>query len=100
MESVINTLIIALLGTGGAAFIWAVARSIIAWKNSAELREDKAVARLEKFEASCREDLEFERRVSAYWQRMAGSMEHVLIRNGLEVPPIGSPPQRGSARSV
>lgn len=86
-DETLQTLVIALLGTGGATFIWTVAKSIIAFKNSAEGREDKAVARLEKFEETCREQLQAERQWGAYWQRRAATLEYVIRSNGIECPP-------------
>lgn len=86
-DQTVQTLIIALLGTGGAAFIWTVARSIIAFRNSAEGREDKAVARLEQFERDCREQLTTERSWGAYWQRRSATLEYTLRQNGIEPPP-------------
>lgn len=93
-SSALNTAIIALLGAGGATFIWTVVKSIIAYKNSAEGREDRAVARLEKFEASCREQLEHERRWGYYWRNRAATMEHALLVAGVPVPPDEPPPPR------
>lgn len=89
-EETVRALVIALLGTGGATFIWTVAKSIIAWRNSAEGREDKAVARLEQFEKDCREQLRGEREWGSYWQRRAATLDYVLRRNGIE-PPLAAP---------
>lgn len=88
----LNTLVIALLGTGGATFIWTLVRSFIALRNSAEGREDKAVARLEKFESECRAQLTRERQWGAYWNSRAATFEHALRSNGITVPPNGDPP--------
>ena len=85
-QQTVQTLIIALLGTGGAAFIWTVVKSIIAFRNSAEGREDKAVARLEKFEETCREQLREERAWGSHWQRRAATLEYLLRQNGIAVP--------------
>lgn len=92
-DQTLQTLVIALLGTGGATFIWTVAKSIIAFKNSAEGREDKAVARLEKFEETCREQLQAEREWGAYWQRRAAMLEYVVRQNGIEPPAKEAMPQ-------
>lgn len=92
-DSTIQAVVVALLGTGGATFIWTVAKSIIAFKNSAEGREDKAVARLEKFEEDCRDQLLTERQWGAYWQRRAATLEYVVRQNGIE-PPV-APPEPG-----
>lgn len=81
-----DRLIIALLTAGGATFVWTVAKSVIAFKNSAEGREDKAVGRLESFEADCRRQLTHERRWSGYWQRRAARYERLLLVNGIDIP--------------
>lgn len=91
--TILNTLIVALLGAGGATFIWTVAKSVIAFKNSAEGREDKAIARLERFESDCREQLAHERSWGAYWQRRSAMMERALLMAGVEVPPCPDPPR-------
>jgi hypothetical protein len=88
-----QAIVLALLGTGGATFIWTVAKSILAFKNSAEGREDKAVARLEQFEKSCREQLQTERQWGSYWQRRAAELEYVVRQNGI-TPPV-APPEPG-----
>lgn len=85
-EATVNNVLLALLTAGGATFVWTVAKSIIAFKNSAEGREDKAVGRLEKFEANCREELAFEREWGAYWQRWSATLEFGLRQNGIDPP--------------
>lgn len=89
-EETVRALVLALLGTGGATFIWTVAKSVIAWRNSAEGREDKAVARLEQFERDCREQLKSEREWGSYWQRRAATLEYGLRQNGID-PPAAEP---------
>lgn len=93
-EQTVQAIVLGLLGTGGATFIWTVAKSIIAFRNSAEGREDKAVARLEKFEADCRQQLQSEREWGGYWQRRAAMLEYLLRSNGIAVPPEEGRPQR------
>lgn len=90
--SLIQSLIVALLGAGGATFIWTVARSILAFRNSAEGREDKAIARLERFEYDCRSQLVKERVWGAYWQRRSAMMEAALSRAGVPAPEVEPPP--------
>lgn len=92
-EQTIQAIVLALLGAGGATFIWTVARSILAFKNSAEGREDKAVARLERFEEDCREQLILERRWGAYWQRRAAILEYGLRQHGIDPPPLEKEPE-------
>lgn len=98
-EDTVQALVVALLGTGGATFIWTVVKSIIAYKNSAEGREDKAIARLEKFEETCREQLTWEREMGAYWVRVAGIYAHALAVNGIKEPPLPVRPPEGFVRS-
>jgi hypothetical protein len=91
-DETFRTLIIALLGTGGATFVWTVAKSIIAFKNSAEGREDKAVGRLEKFESECRQQLAHERKWVSFWSRRAAVLERViLVKLGPEHLPTPDP---------
>jgi len=80
-EQTLQNIILALLTAGGATFIWTVVKSVIAFRNSAEGREDKAVGRLEKFEADCRSQLRMERAWGAYWSRRAASLERVILVN-------------------
>lgn len=93
-EQTVQAIVLALLGTGGATFIWTVAKSIIAFRNSAEGREDKAVARLEQFEADCRSQLQYEREWGSYWQRRAATLEYLCRANGIPVPSEEGRPQR------
>lgn len=85
-ESLTRTLILALLTTGGATFVWTAFRSIIAWRDSAEGREDKAIARLEAYERDCREQLACERRMGQYWYAWAGQLEYEMRKAGMPVP--------------
>lgn len=80
-DETFRTLIIALLGTGGATFLWTIVKSVIAFKNSAEGREDKAVGRLEKFEETCRKQLTTSRKWSGYWSRRAARFERIILVN-------------------
>jgi hypothetical protein len=91
-EGTWQTIIIALLGTGGATFVWTVAKSVIAYRDSAEGREDKAVGRLEAFEAECRRQLAWEREMGAHWYRVAGILEHTLAVHGVDIPPLPQQP--------
>lgn len=85
-EDVVKALIVALFGTGGATFIWTLVKSYIAWRGSAELREDKVIARLEEFERRCREELEHSRAWEAWWRLWAGRLEYRLERHGIPLP--------------
>lgn len=88
----VRAVIIALLGTGGATFIWTIVKSMIAYRESAEGREDKAIARLEKYEAECREQLAYEREMSFYWARCTGILQHTLAVHGIEEPRLPKRP--------
>lgn len=98
-DETVRYIVIALLGTGGATFIWTVVKSVIAYRNSAEGREDKAVARLEQFEADCREQLTFERKWGSYWARRASTLERSLLVNGIEPPVLEPEPKRSGETS-
>lgn len=91
-EGVVKALIAALFGTGGATFIWTLVKSYIAWRGSAELREDKAIARLEEFERNCREELACERRMGHYWYNRVGTLEYELRKAGLPIPEMPPKP--------
>ena len=95
-EDLAKALIVALFSTGGATFIWTLVKSYIAWRDSAELREDKAIARLEEFERRCREELECEREWSQHWRMWAGKLEYAMEQRGHPLPERPSPPARPS----
>ena len=97
--------VVALLGIGGGTFLWTMARSYLAIRDSAEGREDKAVERLERFEHDCREQLRAEREWGAYCFRVAGIYRYALNAGGIPEPslppepstrlqggPVGPPP--------
>lgn len=86
-ERIAQTLVVTLLGTGGATFVWTMFKSVIAYRDSAEGREDKAIARLEQFERDCRTQLAAARAMEAWWCRRAGDLEFALIQAGLPRPP-------------
>jgi hypothetical protein len=86
-EQAVQNVILALLTAGGATFVWTVVKSVIAFRNSAEGREDKAIGRLEKFEAECRAQLRTERAWGAYWSRRAAVLEYGLRQRGIDPPP-------------
>lgn len=85
-EDTVRILIVTLFGAGGATFIWTVVKSIIAYRDSAEGREDRAVARLERFEEDCRSQLAHERVLVNYWCQWAGTLEYALRTAGVTVP--------------
>lgn len=93
-----SDVVTALLAAGGAMSVWTVVRSIIALRNSAESREDKAVARLERFEQECREQLAHEREWGAYWSRVAGLLSHAMATAGVDEPQLPKPPRRPEPR--
>ena len=87
MPNGLQGVIIALLGAGGATFLWTVVRSYLAIRNSAETREDKAIARLDEWR------LDADRRATQaaaerdIWRARSGDLEHLLRINGVPVPP-------------
>lgn len=92
-EDVAKTLIVALFTAGGATFIWTVVKSFIAWRDSADLREGKVIARLEKFERNCREELACERKMGHYWYNWSGTLEYELRKAGIPIPEMPPKPQ-------
>lgn len=85
-ENTVQTLIYVVLGAGGATFIWTIVKSYLAIRGSADLREDKAIARLEQFESDCREQLRSERECAQHWRNVAGTYQYTLNVNGIPVP--------------
>ena len=99
----LNGLLPVILGAGGVAFLGAVVQAYQSFKNSAEQRESKAVGNLERWRdeadsraLQCLDDLNFERGVSAFWQRRAALVEGVALRAGVDVPPCPEPPTHSS----
>lgn len=92
-EGTVQSLVVVILGAGGATFIWTVVRSYLAVRDSAEGREDKAIARLERFEADCREQLRCEREWGHYWQRTAAIYLYALTVHGVPEPPTPRRPE-------
>lgn len=86
MDTNTNALVTALLGAGGATFLWTVVKAYLAIRNDADSREDKAMHRLADWEADCRQQLSREREAGAYWYRVVGIYQHVLERNGIKEP--------------
>lgn len=85
-DDLARTFIVALIGAGGATFVWTITKSLIALRDNTDGREDRAVARLERYERGCREELDYERRMSAYWCRCTGILQHTLAVNGIPMP--------------
>lgn len=92
--SIVQALVVTLLGTGGATFLWTAFKAVIAWRNSAEGREDRAIARLEKYEQNCRRELAHEREISMWWCNRAGDLEHLLRMHGIPIPEPRPQPKR------
>jgi len=92
-----NDVVTVLLGAGGATFLWTLVQSYLAVRNGVERREDKAVARLEEYEESCREQLARERAWGAHWQHVAGLYAYALAVNGIPEPLLPDPPEGDGA---
>ncbi len=92
-EETVRIIVVALLGAGGATFIGTLFKSIIAWRESADSLEERAVMRLEKFEYDCRKQLADERKLTAYWYRVAGILQHTLDSHGIPQPHLPFPPR-------
>jgi hypothetical protein len=90
----LETLVLVLLGSGGAAFIWTVTRSYLAVRSRVDLREDKALERMERNEGSMQAQMKRQREWGMYWYRRAAVLETELIKHSIPVPPpIGVPPE-------
>jgi hypothetical protein len=82
-----------LLGAGGATAIGAAVRGYLAIRDSAEVREGKAVRNLERWIAEadgralrCQQELDTERTRVRVLVRRVGTLEHLLISHGIPVP--------------
>lgn len=95
-QDTLRDVVLALLGTGGATFIWTAARSILAFKSADESREDKVISRLEGYERECRAQLERERAWGDYWHRTAATYGYLLMKNGITVPDEKPRPDGGA----
>lgn len=92
-----------ILGAGGVGFLAACVQAWQAWRNSAETREAKALKNLDQWRhdaddraARALADLEHERAMGAWHWRRVGQLEHVILANGLTLPPGDEPPRRPS----
>lgn len=88
-------------GAGGVAFLTALFKWINEWRDSAEFREGKAIANLERWrnEADARalkalNDAEWEREMGLYWAVVAGTYRFALLSNGIQSPEIPDKPVR------
>ena len=96
--STLEDLLPIILGAGGVGFIGAIVQWRLKWRDSAEFREGKAVANLERWrlEADKRtqqaiQESEWEREMGNYWAVCTGILKYELVSNGLPVPTL--PPQ-------
>lgn len=92
-----------ILGAGAVGFIGACVQAWQAFRNSAETREAKALANLDRWRHEADEradralaDLEHERAMGAWHWRRVGTLEHLLLSHGIPVPPADDPPLRPS----
>lgn len=97
----LNEVLPLILGAGGAGFIVALVQSVEAWRNGAEAREGKAIANLERWrdEADARSirlraHMECEQRWGNYWRGWAGTLEYLMAREGVPLPPRPPEPSR------
>lgn len=88
-----------ILGAGGVGFLATGAKFILALRASAETREAKAIANLERWRLDadsraqrCLDRLDHQRDLTTYWQTRCGVLEHTMSVAGVNVPPALSPP--------
>lgn len=96
----LENLLPVILGAGGVGFVGALAQWRSAWKDSAEFREGKAVANLERWriEADRRtqqaiQETEWEREMGNYWARCTGILTYTIESKGIAVPELPVKPQ-------
>lgn len=97
--SLAQQVVVLLLSGGGAAAIFTLVKAWLAIRGSVDTREQTAIAHLERWrkEADDRARhayrlLDYQRDVSAYWQRRCGMAEHLLAYNGIDMPDAPNPP--------
>jgi len=93
-------LVVLVLSGGGAAAIFTLVKAVLAVRTSTDTREAAAIGNLERWRKDADEradrayhELGFEREVSAYWQRRAATVEHLLLVNGVQLPDFPPPPK-------
>jgi hypothetical protein len=91
-SSAVNDLIPFIFGAGGVAFLGACVQGYKSLKDSAEVRESKALRNIERWSDDCTKALAQERRMGAHWWRCVGILQYHIALNGLEQPPLPDPP--------
>jgi hypothetical protein len=88
-----NELIPFIFGAGGVAFLGACVQAYKSIKDSAEVRESKALKNIERWSDECAEALAFERRMGAHWFRCTAILQYHMGLHGVDVPPLPDPPE-------
>lgn len=98
--SIDNQTLLIILGTGGLASLGAFFRGFMAYRDSAEKRESKAIRQLDKWREDaeqrtlkCYEALDAERALTTYWSARSAAREYQLERAGLHPEPYAAPPK-------
>lgn len=97
--STLNQLIPFIFGAGGVAFLGAGVQAYRSIKDSAEVRESKALRNIERWSEDCTEQLAHERRMGAHWFRCLGILQYHVSLHGLEQPPLPDPPKEPEKRN-
>lgn len=88
-----NDIIPFIFGAGGVAFLGACVQAYKSIKDSAEVRESKALKNIERWSDECAQALAHERRTSAHWWRCVGILEYHCTSHGLTPPVLPDPPE-------
>lgn len=98
-SSPLNQYLPYVLGAGGAGFLATLVKFLLAIRSSAETREAKAIANLERWRDDadgrahkCLDRLDRQRTISTYWQTRCGVLEHALSVAGVPFPEAPIPP--------
>lgn len=75
--------VILILGGGGAASIYTLVRALLAYRNNAEAREDKAIENLERWRIDSDDRATKALADADYWRAQAAKWEHLARSNGL-----------------
>lgn len=99
MPDAANDLIPFIFGAGGVAFLGACVQAYKSIKDSAEVRESRALKNIERWNDDCNEALACERAIGAHWYRCVGILQYHVAVHGLEQPLLPDPPQKPEKRN-
>ena len=94
-----NDIIPFIFGAGGVAFLGACVQAYKTLKDSAEVRESRALRNIERWNDNCNEELQWERAMGAHWHQCVGIYRYHVASHGLEQPLLPDPPARPEKRN-